>query len=88
LFGVISRLTTRQRRFPIAWFDSADIFLSPAPSGPFPVKLSVFNGHNANGTWSLFVVDDFLSDAGQIGAGALVLDRRISESAADRLIFS
>ena len=57
--------------FPSPDFDSADIFLSPAPRGPFPAKLSVFNGHNANGTWSLFVVDDFISDAGQIGGWSL-----------------
>jgi len=33
------------------------------------VQLSVFNGTNPNGTWSLFVVDDLLGDAGVISNG-------------------
>jgi subtilisin-like proprotein convertase family protein len=52
--------------FPSPEFDTADLFLTPAPGGPYPATLSVFNGLNANGTWSLFVLDDFTSDAGQI----------------------
>ncbi len=36
-------------------------FPTPAPVGPFPTLLSTFNGlngTNANGTWSLYAVDD------------------------------
>jgi subtilisin-like proprotein convertase family protein len=41
------------------------------PVGPFPDPqlLSVFNGINPNGTWSLFVVDDIGTDAGSISGG-------------------
>jgi len=49
---------------------SADSFPPPAPGVPYTnVQLSVFNGTNPNGTWSLFVVDDLLGDAGVISNG-------------------
>jgi len=48
-----------------------DLFPAPAPAGPYPdpQQLSVFNGVNPNGTWSLFVVDDAGVDAGNINGG-------------------
>ena len=49
---------------------TGDIFPPPGPAGPFPdVPLSVFNGVNPNGAWSLFVVDDVGTDAGSISGG-------------------
>ncbi len=50
---------------------AADVFPAPAPAGPNPNPqlLSVFNGVNPNGTWSLFVVDDVGGDAGSIAQG-------------------
>src|SRR5262245_47871607 len=40
---------------------TGDLFPAPAPPGPYPdpQQLSVYNGVNPNGTWRLFVVDDF-----------------------------
>jgi subtilisin len=49
---------------------SSDTFPAPAPSGtPTGTALSVFNGTNPNGTWSLYVVDDADDDAGSIAGG-------------------
>jgi subtilisin-like proprotein convertase family protein len=50
---------------------TGDTFPAPAPVGPYPDPqlLSVFNGVNANGTWSLFVVDDVGGDVGNFNGG-------------------
>jgi extracellular elastinolytic metalloproteinase len=50
---------------------TGDSFPAPAPQGtyPDPQRLSVFNGLDPNGTWSLFVVDDAGSDVGNISGG-------------------
>lgn len=37
---------------------------SPAPATPYDTSLSVFNGTNANGNWSLYVWDSFNDAAG------------------------
>ena len=41
----------------------------PAPAGPYGAALTVFNGTVANGTWNLFVFDDFPQDYGSIAGG-------------------
>lgn len=54
----------------------ADPFNPPAP-GPYftngiaywPVTMSFFNGKNANGVWSLYVMDDLAGDVGSIAGG-------------------
>jgi subtilisin-like proprotein convertase family protein len=47
-----------------------DTFGSPAPPLSSSVaSLAVFNGTDPNGTWSLYVVDDDNSDAGNIAGG-------------------
>jgi subtilisin-like proprotein convertase family protein len=50
---------------------TGDTFPAPAPAGPHPDPqlLSIFNGQNPNGVWSLYVVDDAGTDAGSIGGG-------------------
>lgn len=52
-------------------FGTGDTFPAPAPAGPYtdPQLLSVFNGVNPNGTWSLYVVDDVGGDIGNINMG-------------------
>jgi subtilisin-like proprotein convertase family protein len=47
----------------------ADVFPAPAPAEPFGASLSVFNGTNPNGTWSLSVVDDCFQDSGSFSGG-------------------
>ena len=44
-------------------------FPLPAPTGPYATDLSVFDGTNPNGTWSLYVIDDTFGDAGQFAGG-------------------
>jgi subtilisin-like proprotein convertase family protein len=45
---------------------------APAPPGPYPVPLSVFNGTNPNGTWSLYIEDDFTTDVGTLAGFTLI----------------
>ncbi len=47
----------------------SDTFPGPAPEAPYGSTLSVFNGASAEGTWSLYAVDDFSSDDGGISGG-------------------
>jgi predicted outer membrane repeat protein len=43
---------------------------SPAPSGPYENLLSAYSGTSPNGTWSLYVYDDYTSwDGGNIAGG-------------------
>ncbi len=50
--------------------DSVDSFPSPAPAPSGAVLLSTFDSSNPNGTWSLYVVDDFSGgDVGQFASG-------------------
>jgi len=61
-----------------------DVFPSPAPGGPYGSTLSVFNGTNPNGTWSLFI-NDFsfrLLDAGSLAGGFLQVTIPVPEPAA------
>jgi uncharacterized delta-60 repeat protein len=50
--------------------NATDTFPAPAPgSSPYSVTLSVFNGINPNGTWQLFVRDDYSGLGGNISRG-------------------
>ncbi len=46
--------------------DQIDAFPAPAPTLSNATTLSTFDGATANGTWSLWVVDDAIGDAGSI----------------------
>jgi len=48
---------------------ASDDFTDLAPSGPYVTALGDLNGVDPNGTWSLFVIDDFFLDGGNIGSG-------------------
>jgi hypothetical protein len=52
-------------------YSPAATFAAPAPSGPFGQTLSVFNGSNPSGTWSLYVQDngEFNMGSGFIAEG-------------------
>jgi hypothetical protein len=46
-----------------------DVFNPPAPAGPWPTGLGVFNGVDPNGTWSLYTIDQYNGDIGSIQGG-------------------
>lgn len=55
-----------------------DNFDSPAPGGPYTNRLAAFRGSDPNGVWSLYIMDDFAQDSGELAGGwslsFLVLD--------------
>ena len=50
-------------------YQSGDAFNAPAPAAPYGASLSSFIGLNANGAWSLYIMDDFGGDPGNIAKG-------------------
>jgi subtilisin-like proprotein convertase family protein len=52
-----------------ATFDLGFEGTPPAPLPPYGSTLSVFNGTDPNGTWSLFVFDDSARDVGELAGG-------------------
>jgi subtilisin-like proprotein convertase family protein len=61
-------------------FVTPDAFPPPAPAGPYPVTLTVFDGTDPNGTWSLFVFDGAGGDSGTIAGGwSLAIDAPVND---------
>ena len=54
---------------PSVYEAGSDAFAPPAPAEPYGTTLSAFNGTDPNGTWSLFVRDDFTGGTGTIAGG-------------------
>jgi subtilisin-like proprotein convertase family protein len=52
--------------------EPGDPFPAPAPAGPYPANLGVFNGTRPNGSWRLFVLDDEAGEGGTISDGWLL----------------
>ena len=52
-------------------YEPGDIFPPPAPAGPYGTNLTIFNGTNPNGPWSLYVVDDAAKDHGSLDGWSL-----------------
>ncbi len=50
-------------------FGTGDTFPAPAPAPSEETTLSIFNGIDPNGDWSLYVVDDVGGDLGAINGG-------------------
>lgn len=49
---------------------SEDVLLpAPAPAGPYPAAMSVFNGIDPNGTWSVYLADHATGDTGRVANG-------------------
>jgi hypothetical protein len=75
--GPVASGTYQPTNYPAVFMNSSacqneadpDVFTLPAPAGPYTATtLSIFNGDNPNGTWSLYPVNDCIGS----GAGTLV----------------
>jgi subtilisin-like proprotein convertase family protein len=72
--AAITSLTTNAVSIPTGTYKptnsgNSDTFSAPAPAEPYGSTLSVFNGTNPAGTWSLYVMDDRASNTGSISGG-------------------
>ncbi len=61
-------VTSGQYR-PSNYEGASDDFTVDAPSGPYAATLGELDGIDPNGTWSLYVIDDFFLDGGNIANG-------------------
>jgi uncharacterized delta-60 repeat protein/uncharacterized repeat protein (TIGR01451 family) len=68
---------------PTSLAASTPAFPVPAPPGPYNTNLSVFNGGNPNGAWSLYVIDDSHVNTGIVSNGWTLSLNTASASPAD-----
>ena len=47
-------------------YETGDVFVSPAPTGPVSANLASFIGEDPNGKWALYVLDDSAGDRGSL----------------------
>ncbi len=65
---------------PTAFDDLNNSLNAPAPAAPYANRLGTFGGDTANGTWQLFVRDEFNTDEGSIANGWSLTIRPITDS--------
>jgi hypothetical protein len=53
----------------VGFMETGDVFAAPAPSQNGNVALSTFKNAKPDGTWQLFVHDDFTADIGNFTGG-------------------
>jgi subtilisin-like proprotein convertase family protein len=70
-------------------FDGGDFdsFPAPAPAGPYGTSLSVFEGTDPKGTWSVYVQDDASSDIGSALQWCLEISPRFPAGEAANLVW-
>jgi len=71
IFGTLASGTYKPTNFASAC--PGNSFNSPAPPCPYGTSLSVFNGPNSAGVWSLYVEDFAAGDSGLINGGWTLL---------------
>ncbi len=67
-----SNIPTGSQLLPGTYRPAASLLANlpaPAPQGPYTTNLASLNGLNANGTWMLYVNDNFTGDGGTIAGG-------------------
>jgi subtilisin-like proprotein convertase family protein len=52
---------------------TVDAFPAPAPASPGTAALTIFDGTDPNGVWSLYAVDDSIGDGGRLDTGFQLL---------------
>src|SRR5687768_13890946 len=66
--SALSSGTFRPANF-VGFMETGDVFAAPAPSQNGNAALSSFNNAKPDGTWQLFVHDDFTADSGNFAGG-------------------
>jgi hypothetical protein len=67
----VSDDTLANGSYKVSAYTPVETFFAPAPAGPFGATMSVFDGLDANGTWSLYILDDAGGDWGYLNNASL-----------------